>query len=249
MKYIRVLYNECLAEGRPKLLREIKRNFQSPKTKRWRGFHQRRIHYYTMGREATNLLRDNGAQHITQVCDEPMLKRSGGVFSWNKLYLIREAVREHGEVIYTDLDILPRPGFDPDRLWDEVRSHPGMGRVLQMPIISYRRHSGYFWFRPRLGSGWDAVTPCVGFYGCFIYVTSEKLLDCFFDDYEEMMDRFNGRRTGDEQLITYSLDKRFGPLTIRQMHENFSPTCVSPRYSFLRRNANMDTSKFVLRHK
>ncbi len=235
MRFIRVLYGESIGEHRPKLLRDLRRAFSAKRHgQRIREFLQREVVYYTMGSDATELLQQFDVKKIRQVCHAPLIKeKCGGVLSWNKMFLIRAALEEHPDgVLYTDHDIAIASDFNKRSVVRQLRNHDGLGRVFQMPLISY--HKPYFWFRPHnKKKGWDLITPRIGFFGCLMYVASLKLIDCFFADHDEMVAKFK-RKAGDEQFITYSLDKRLGPLTLGEMFDNFMPaTLIRPRCPFV----------------
>jgi len=229
MKFVRVLYGGDFERTRPKILKDLRKSFRrNPE------FAQETVVYYTMGREATQLLEDKGARNIVEVHPEPIMRVSGGVLSWNKLYLVREALKEYGEVLYTDMDTYPALGFDQGRVMELLYAKKGLGRLMQMPLISYKK--GYFWFRPREGNGWTRVTPLVGLFGCFMYFTCVELLDWFFEDYEELIEKYPKKKAGDEQFITYSVDKRFGRMTLQELWDSFQPDqrLIRPRCGMLK---------------
>jgi len=243
MKFIRTLYGSDFENSRPKILTDIHRSFKQNKE-----FASEKVLYYVMGFEAESLLKRAGAKNIVRVTDEPIKRVSGGVLSWNKVFLIRKAVRDHGEVLYTDMDTFPQPDFDEEEAVELLRGKVGLGRLMQMPLISYVKP--YFFFRPpRTGLEWETRSPAIGLFGCFMYFSCDFLFDWFFEDYEELVEKWQ-RKAGDEQFITYSIGKRFGEMSLRQLMDNFSPDLrlIRPRCGFLDGLID-DPSKPMFRHR
>ncbi len=218
MRFVRVLYGNISSQAR--LVLDIQRSLR---TGHQGNFPLDDVYYYTLGSEATDFLVDNGAVNVIQVDSQPTLRESGGCNSWHKLYLLREAVRKHGEVIYLDFDIYIDPVF---RVWQFCqrlrKRHNSYG--IQIPSIHYRRPR-FFWRKTIGDGGWNTISPRKGFCGCFMFLTRLSLIDTFLADYEELVETVV-HSAGDEQTITYSLDKRYGPLTVRQMYRRFEPEVI-----------------------
>jgi hypothetical protein len=179
---IRVLYGDSFEERRPKIIKDLKRSLGSPAY----GDFARSMTYYCMGREAEDLLRSYGAEDIRRVCDAPYMITEGGnpLYTWNKLYLIREAIIEHaGPVLYTDMDVFCTWCYDRERLGQLLGKRTGLARWLQMPLIQY--HKKYFWFRPHVNRKTpNRISPRLGLWGCFIYASDAYLIDRFLGYYE-----------------------------------------------------------------
>lgn len=230
MSFIRVLYGSKFDETRPKMLKDLDKSFSTEKPQWWQRFVRESITYYTMGSEATWQLKNRGAKNIVQVTDDPLPVVSGGVWTWNKMFLMKEALRDWGDIVYTDFDVGAKVQFDPATTLDLIRSHPGLGKVLQFSLIRYKK-SNHYWWRGTSGKDWTRISPRIGVFGCFLYIGSLRLAECFLKDYQELSQQ---KKVGDEHTITYSVDKRFGQMTVKQLYEEFDPVVLQTRRSLVK---------------
>ncbi len=234
MKFVRFLYGSVeLVKHIHGIRRAVRHSLNHP-IESVRKFFRNEIYYYTLGREATKLLRKCGAKRIIQVDKRSLLRLEGGKCrSWHKLYLIKVALEEHGAVLYTDFDAKVRQEFDPNKIRKIVTERDGLGKLLQMAVVMYHKEK-YFHRKNNGKTGWELISARKGLMGSLIYLSSTQLLKYFMEDYEELVaikcksyKNNKGRNwVGDERAITYSIEKRFGPMTIRDFYENLEPEVI-----------------------
>lgn len=229
MKFVRFLYGDVLSKSR--LCKEVRCSFRRGND----DFFKDIVRYVTMGSEATNFLASLGAKHIWQVDSEPLLRITGGHDYWHKLHLYHAAVQKYGEILYTDFDVVARPGMklDARKIKRVVQSHKGLGRVFQAAVVGY--HSRKFFWRPRhsTGAGFGLISARKGFMANLVYLASERLAERFLEYYEELKLSSRRREIDDETVLTYSIDQMFGVMNLGQIAHNFEPQIIWNKLSAL----------------
>ena len=227
MNFVRVLYSDLTFEF---LADEVRRALTEGN--RCDLFRSHAYHF-TLGQVATSFLADLGVSRIIQVDRQEIIRDGVACKSWNKLYLLREAIRMLGSVVYMDWDVTIGSNFR----WGAFRHHLNAKKTaatgIQIPVVMYINER--FWWRPvtichdqdskenYLQRGFTSTRT--GFCGCFMHLTDEKLVNDFMTDFDELETEF-GHQIGDEQAITYSLEKRRGLLTLGRMWESYEPMVI-----------------------
>ena len=185
-------------------------------------FFRDKVQYITMGEWATGKLHSHGARNITQVDDRCYCQPDGYIHFWHKLHLVREAIRLFGPVVCTDFDCMPTDEFE--SRFDEAVESIGY-HAYQSPLTRFNRPVNRWRVSADVGT-WDEVDPHVGLCGCFMVFWHVKMVNVFFNDWEELNKMFPRHTLASDQAITYSLEKRLGIKTVRESFTRVEPTAI-----------------------
>jgi hypothetical protein len=223
MIYVRSLF------GRPhkKFLAEVRRSLtlMGDPYQQWA---KKRIRYFTTGNRNTELLKDLGARHVTQLSAKPfgLARRDGWLNHWR---IIQHAVEQYGEILHTDFDCWPTSLFNEERAVQILRRHYGIGRWLQAPMVRYR-NPVFFTRGGALGKGWEGSSNRVALNVSFFYIASRPVMQSIVEDHVELA-RTSRRSLTTEHSLIYCLEKRLGRLTHRDLYMQFEPEIVYLRRS------------------
>jgi len=202
---------------------DIERSFKDP----YRDFMLGSVLYITAGEWATDRLKKMGVRRIVQVDDRGKCHPTGYHPFWNKAFLLYRALDYCDRFIYTDFDCMPTPEFS-DRFQTALKlldDKDGLGSRVQIPLTIYPWP--FFFWRESSGSGLDRVDPHVGLNYCFCYATDADIFDDMLEDWDELHGRHPNKYVGGDQVITYSLEKRYGIKTVGDAFFGIEPVVVS----------------------
>jgi len=229
MIFIRCLWGEI--DKDKKLVQEIKKSFRNTKHG---DFAKNGITYLTLGKINTRFLKWLGAKKVIEVDKSPLLRESGCINSWNRLLLYQYAAFELGPFVCTDFDAIIRCRFSVNRCVDLISRR---NCNIQIPTIGYCNER-FFWRRRGRKLHWNMVSRRKGFNGSFFYLARPEVANWLLEDFDELWEKIditsihpNQRCIGDEQCITYSLEKRLGKITLKRAWEEFEPDVIKLRRS------------------